>query len=824
MKILALLAAAALAAPLFADCTSVQWLEQSSVPESAIVSQMLAVDFDGDGNDDLVTHDDAAGTKNLYTRRSKGDGTFEEKVLLAPNSFYTFATTDLDGDGHPELFAVNGSTVEIFPGTGSGFSTERTFVGAGDNVRVFDLGNFDADPELELVTGGTALVYYDNVDGEFVERARTAVSFVVVDVAAGDFDGDGRVDIAAISTNPVLIHVYFRNAGATFTAPLVLPSGTQPHRAEAGDLDGDGKAELAVADWEEARIVLFRPTGSRQFHSTPFPLRKPNAATWGAGVKLRDVSGDGKLDLLGSTPNGHWLTTWINFGPNGNFLTPTFSDDAGPGAYAIGDFDGDEELNIVSAPPLGGLRFFTRSCAAQVYAYTRARLISSSDPADLRAVISGFPIFPSILLGDLGTVTFREGTTVLDVRDVDVHASARVTVPGFAAGEHTFTAEFSGNGFVPAATSAPFTQKVTDEQTSLQIITPGPSVHGTPWPVEIRIDDGQQEFVDIDVDGVHQSHFTGNNPLSLVLNAGPHVLRVFFEGSDFIPAAEKDLVFTTVKATPAMNVSGARTVRAGTAFSLQFTLTGPPDAAPPGGTVSLTEDGADLASVSLVNGVATINVTLTRGVHNVRATYEGNSGFEPVSKNLTLQVTPNFPLAIEARGIPGAIHIGYTLWPDIDPASLKLYRRVHGTTDWSWLSGWNRNNGLDATAAAGMAYEYRLDGQLTGGTPINSNMDTALRFTDDPLVAGMKIRHAHFKELRAAVNLLRLEASLSPFNFEATFDTLRIVRASHVNGLRTAVNEARAALGMSTISFTPVITTGSKIKAAEVSQVRDAAR
>jgi hypothetical protein len=208
----------------------------------------------------------------------------------------------------------------------------------------------------------------------------------------------------------------------------------------------------------------------------------------------------------------------------------------------------------------------------------------------------------------------------------------------------------------------------------------------------------------------------------------------------------------------------------------------------------------------------------------VRATYSGNAIYESVSQNFTVQVLPNFPLAIEARGIPGAIHIGYVLWPDINPETLKLYRRVHGTTDWTWLSSWNRNTGLDLTAGAGTAFEYRLDGQLTGGTPINSNMDTAIRFNDDPITAGMKIRQLHFNEIRTAVNLLREQALLSPFNFEAGFSTNKIIRASHINGLRTAVNEARSALGMSTVSFTSAIAAGTKIKAAEVLQVRDAAR
>ncbi|HEY0158758.1 MAG TPA: FG-GAP-like repeat-containing protein [Thermoanaerobaculia bacterium] len=821
MKTLALLAVLAIAAPLSADCPSVRWVEQASASADVPVYDIRAVDFNGDGDDDLVTfEDDATSKRHLYTRRSNGDGTFQEKVHLAEGVYFNYAAGDVDGDGHPELLAANGSTVEIFPGTGSGFSTDRTYLGSGDNVRALDFGNFDADPALELVTGGSALVYYDNVNGAFVERARTAITSQVIDVAAGDFDGDGRVDVAVNSWNPMRIQVFFRNAGATFTAPLNLTPGTQPQRVDAGDVNGDGKAELAVADWEDTNITLFRPSGTRQFTSTPFSLHKPNALAWGAGVELRDVSGDGKEDLLGTTPNGHWLVTWISAG-DGTFLTPSFTDGAGAMGFAVGDFDGDGVLNVASAP-FGSLRTFTLSCTPQVLGWTRAELISAGDPAVLRAAIVGFPTVPP---QNRGTVTFRKGTTVLGVVDVDAAGKAGpLSVPGLAVGEHVLTAEFSGNAAVAAATSEPFTQTVTNDRNTLELLTEGQPVHGTPWPVEIRLNDGVEVFVDVEVDGVHQLFYTGHNPLKLVLNAGPHTLNVFYEGNSFSPGAEAVLSFTTAKATPSIASSGALTVRAGTAHALQFTLAGPAGAAPPAGTVTLTENGTVRGSATLANGVATINATFPRGVHKVRATYGGNANFESVFVDLTLQVTPNFPLAIEARGIPGAIHIGYSLWPDINPDSLKLYRRVYGSADWLWLSSWSRANGLDLAAAVGVTYEYRLDGQLTSGSPINSNMDTALRFTDDPLAAGMTVRHAHFKELRAAVNLLRQEAGQSPFNFEAGFETQKIIRASHVNALRTALNETRARLGMETISFGPAIVAGGRIKASEVLAVRDGAR
>jgi hypothetical protein len=823
VKSLSLLLALAVAAPMAADCPSVSWLEQSSADATGLpfLNNIVAVDFDHDGNDDIVYHQ-GQGSSNgtLFMARSTGNHSCETPVTLATEMSSPLKAGDINGDGWTDVVTTTiGGSMVVFPGAASGFGSPW-FPGPG--VRTFDLGNFDGDPQLEIVTAGDGTVaYWDFSGGTFVKQAQRADGTTMIGVAGGDFDGDGRTDIAIATWNPMALRVFFRNADATFTSPVVLTVGTQPTAIAAGDLNGDGKAEIALADWEDTNIRIYRAAPSRQFtQSAPLPLKKPNQTPFGAGVQLFDVSGDGKLDLLGSTPNGWWLSTWVNAG-DGTFLSPSFTDNAGPGAYAIGDFDGDDTLDIYSAT-FEGRHFFSAACATQVYAYPRAQLISAVDPAVLNAVISGFPATPP---PDRGNVTFREGATVLGVASVDATGAAALSVEGLTVGEHTLVADFSGNAAVPAGLSLPFVQTVTNDVTTLTITTPEESpVHGVPWPVTIEVEGDTQAFVDVYVDGVlRHRHHLPNNPLNLVMNAGAHTIRVFYQGTSFLAAAEEELSVTAAKAAAAMEISGERSVRTGTAHALQFTLSGPEGAPVPTGTVTLTENGVTRGSGSLVNGVATINVTFALGAHDVRATYGGNAGYQSKFTDFTLHVLPNFPVSIAARGIPGSIHIAYALWPDVNPESLKLFRRVNGTTEWSWLSSWNRNDGRDLTAAAGTAYEYRLDAQLTGGTPINSNMDTAIRFNDDPLTAGLKIKQLHFNEIRMAVNLLRAQAGLSPFHFEAGFSTNRIIRASHINGLRTAVNEARAALGMSTFSFA-AISAGTKVNAADVLQVRDAAR
>ena len=78
-------------------------------------------------------------------------------------------------------------------------------------------------------------------------------------------------------------------------------------------------------------------------------------------------------------------------------------------------------------------------------------------------------------------------------------------------------------------------------------------------------------------------------------------------------------------------------------------------------------------------------------------------------------------------------------------------------------------------------------------------------------------------ELRTAVNLMRAQAGLTPFAFDAGFDSSAIVRASHVTGLQTALTQARQQLGMSTPSL-KAVSAGKLIRTSEIQQMRDLAR
>src|SRR4029077_6021556 len=103
-------------------------------------------------------------------------------------------------------------------------------------------------PDL-VVTGfgGNANILLNNGDGTFRAGPTLTVAGTPTSVVVGDFNGDGRLDIAA-GTQAGKIDVFLGNGNGTFRTPLVFNLGTSNsiQSLVAGDFNGDGRLDLAV--------------------------------------------------------------------------------------------------------------------------------------------------------------------------------------------------------------------------------------------------------------------------------------------------------------------------------------------------------------------------------------------------------------------------------------------------------------------------------------------------------------------------------------------------------------------------------------------------
>lgn len=171
------------------------------------------------------------------------------------------------------------------------------------------------------------------------------------DVAAGDLDGDGRLDLATANIFSGDMSIFLGNGSGGFSAaagsPLGGGIGGQPLAVAIGDLDADGKPDLAVADGALSAVRVLLGDGTGAFASvagSPF-----SAGAGPASVAIGDVDRDGEPDLAVADRSGTTISILIGHG-DGTFAAPTaFTVGAEPRHVVLADLNRDGRLDAVVA-------------------------------------------------------------------------------------------------------------------------------------------------------------------------------------------------------------------------------------------------------------------------------------------------------------------------------------------------------------------------------------------------------------------------------------------------------------------------------------------
>jgi len=364
------------------------------LPTTNPVSGGVAIsDLNGDGRPDIVYTSVAGASPQRVAllRNTALPGTLSAASFAAPAylsdlvSWNSIVTTDIDGDGKPDIVGAAGALasspvmnyVSICRNRGiAGALTSGSFEAKVDLATGLDAvtehvatADIDGDGKPEVIVANqlanTISVFPNNCTAGIITTGSfgTRVDLSTTDpyaVAAADMDGDGKVDlvVANRASNTITI---FRNTStpgtinsSSFAAPVSFSTGSSPRRLALGDLDGDGKPEVVVPNRISNTVSVFRNTavaGSISASSLAAPVNF-TAGTAPDMAAISDMDGDGSADIVIVNAAGATISVLLNASIAGgitasSFFPPVdFAVNNNAFMAAIGDLDGDTKPDI----------------------------------------------------------------------------------------------------------------------------------------------------------------------------------------------------------------------------------------------------------------------------------------------------------------------------------------------------------------------------------------------------------------------------------------------------------------------------------------------
>lgn len=333
---------------------------------------VVSLDVNGDGKPDLAV---AGGYGvlsyfSLTTLINRGDGTFANPASFPVLQFpYSAVVGDFNGDGHVDIATTSLTQtggVSVLLGKGDGTFQAHLDSPTGQSPTAIAAGDFNGDGKLDLVvadstptgqvpTSALLSTLIGNGDGTFQNKISQTVPASLGSLAVGDFNGDGKLDVAAVTVNTSVVSIFLGRGDGSFATPTQYPTGpmllSPPyHNVLAGDFNGDGKPDLAVATDNGIAVLLGNGDGTFQ----PFTLVSSLSSVSPGDelLALTDFNNDGKLDIVKATQTGASIINVALGNGDGTFQQATgfqIPSILNTESAVVGDFNGDGKPDLAFA-------------------------------------------------------------------------------------------------------------------------------------------------------------------------------------------------------------------------------------------------------------------------------------------------------------------------------------------------------------------------------------------------------------------------------------------------------------------------------------------
>lgn len=336
-------------------------------PFAVLAPTVVAIaDLDANGTLDLAASSDSSSVSVLL---GNGDGTFQPKLDFATPGFsYCVATGDLNRDGAPDLAVANrfANSVSVFLNRSRVPSLfgRRMDVEAGEIPTDIAVGDLDRDGRLDLVAtnpgwtgqapcqGDSATkvsVLLGRGDGTFGARTPFEVGSAPWSIALGDMDRDGKLDVATGNYFSPTISILLGNGDGSLREATDFGLIFGANHIALGDLDRDGCPDLVATGVDSnraGRAEVLLGDGNGSFASAAAEMVGVDPH----GVELGDLNRDGCLDIVVANLWSHDVSVLLGHGDGTTFDDmPRLATGEYPAHIAIGDANRDGRLDVAVA-------------------------------------------------------------------------------------------------------------------------------------------------------------------------------------------------------------------------------------------------------------------------------------------------------------------------------------------------------------------------------------------------------------------------------------------------------------------------------------------
>ena len=342
-------------------------------PEPLSVRGMQLGDIDGDGELDVVlAHGGNPPLYGVSVLLNRGSGALSQprSYRISDNGGTGLRIADFNEDQRLDLVAMTrGSdgmrSVDVLLGQGEeGFGAPQ-IVAPNEKVNGVEVGDWNADGHWDIVVGSSSVegdaplvLLFGRGDGTFASPVEHRGEYTLRNLAAGDMNGDGSVDIVAemyeapgegVATWSVAV---FLNDGTGRLAapPLRHPVAWKYWKGlELLDANRDGRLDVALIPAYDNEVAVLRGEGDGKLGE----VTRHATGRGPVSLAVGDVDRDGFPDLV--TANAEDKTLSVIFlgapgSPPKHWELPLGDT---PAAVALGNMDGNDELEIVSAGEMG---------------------------------------------------------------------------------------------------------------------------------------------------------------------------------------------------------------------------------------------------------------------------------------------------------------------------------------------------------------------------------------------------------------------------------------------------------------------------------------